>query len=263
MMKSLSVASLDGGKAAKDGDFMLSGDQSCIAKVVKKAEGRAFSNAMDAYLTYVKRRLVDREDLLLAKIVGFFTIKDNTDMRYVVVQENVFQPPIDILHRYDLKGQHGRGALPSSSTGCEVEFNDLGNGNLLVTKKSVRRFQEALLADVAFLREIAVLDYSLICGVTRNRTLVVGIIDYLRKESLGLKLYAASPFSSGAMMVGGSKAYADRFQSYMEHDFVHPVAEALVRHSSSAPYDPSMYDAILEGESEAVGDLLKVTSRHF
>ncbi|CAD7699745.1 unnamed protein product [Ostreobium quekettii] len=184
------------------------------------------------YLKYIDDAIDAGRDICLAKILGMFqvSLKSRTEEweRTVIIMENVFYDRT-CIRKYDLKGsKRGRDnpeAERSYSRGEEAVFldNDLRRHNLqapplLVDQRNLDCLQDALNRDTKFLADLAIMDYSLILGLDKERTkLVVGIIDFVREYTLD-KRFETLIKSSGILGEGGSEptiispnAYRTRF----------------------------------------------------
>ncbi|CAD7700705.1 unnamed protein product [Ostreobium quekettii] len=208
-------------------------DERYVIKGMSTTERDSFlKHLAPNYLKYIDDAIDGQREICLAKILGVFqvSLKSRTEdwERTVLIMENVFYN-CTCIKKYDLKGsKRGRDnpdAERSHAKGEEAVFldNNLRRHNLqapplLVDHRNLERLSEALKRDSKFLADLAIMDYSLILGLDKERTkIVVGIIDFVREYTLDKKIETIIK-SSGILGEGGSEptiispnAYRTRF----------------------------------------------------
>jgi len=223
LMKSHSVE-MTGGQV---GSFLKTKDDRFIIKVIKKEEAQAFGRHAKEYAEYIYKRVANPGDhpTALVKILGFFKIRHTHvhKSQYILVMENLFpkQRFSQIDHVFDLKGcTYGRRQKEEGATGFERNLMEYTGGSpLLLTPAAKAKFNQAVRQDTAFLQHLQVVDYSLLLGVdTTNKLLVVGIVDYCREYSLGLRIYGS--MTAGRTIIA-PKDYRTRFCDQMDRFLMH------------------------------------------
>jgi len=174
----------------RSGAFMFfSINENCIVKTTTKTESQALSELMPQYVEHLKQN----PDSLICRFLGSHCITMYDNELYFVVMQNVF-PKFPLSERYDLKGSwvNRHGFQASRKTKKErmrrepLRNAPLYQDNDLQQKISLELDVTYALAsqirrDVIFLRENALMDYSLLIGVRRENFKVVD--DQLVKES--------------------------------------------------------------------------------
>ncbi|CAK68727.1 unnamed protein product (macronuclear) [Paramecium tetraurelia] len=147
-----------------NGDFMI--------KTISKNEFKLLSRIIQQYYQYIR----DYGSTYLSKILGQHVLKAFKDKTlisktYIIVIVNVFQSPLSIDVRYDLKGStYGRKTKKANKIPDKnVALKDL---DFLDDKKKIlldSEFTKSLLAqfknDVLFLESCSIIDYSLLIGI--------------------------------------------------------------------------------------------------
>ena len=94
-----------------------------------------------------------------------------------------------------------------------------GGSPLFLTPAAKAKFNMAVRQDTAFLQELQVVDYSLLIGVdSESGQLLVGIVDYCREFSFGLRLYGGV---TGGRTIVAPKDYRTRFCEQMDRFLMH------------------------------------------
>ncbi|VVB10179.1 unnamed protein product [Arabis nemorensis] len=225
-----SLKSLDTAWKAKGGksgaSFAKTRDNRFILKEISAMEYNSFvDNIAPKYFDYIK----STNETCLAKIFGFYEVRDELRKQYVLVMENVlYGKDIEVL--YDLKGKLERNLNLSDATHVRIEeefMEDVKNEALYISQPSKETLQAAVNRDANFLKEVNIMDYSLLVGVDKtNHELVCGIIDYLVPYS-ALKKFEW--FAKSCVMsltcnnqeptVLHPNAYMRRFTNFVEREF--------------------------------------------
>lgn len=147
--------------------FLVTSDMHYLLKTCSAKESDLLVELLPGYLSVVSSRLT-----LLPRFCGLYTLSfPGWNIRFFVVV-NVFAASIPIQKRYDLKGStHGRRALEMSNS--PVTFKDvdlLSHGRRLEIESLEERglMFRALVADVRWLEEHHLIDYSLLVGLAEG-----------------------------------------------------------------------------------------------
>lgn len=161
--------------------FFMSRDERYMVKTVSPAEGQSFLRMLPALLDHA----AGHPHTLLSRVLGLYSIQwsEREEPTWFVTMGNVFKNRhrIPISARYDLKGStRGRtvGARARGRAGLvhkDLDFLHDGGGDgegawsglqkLHLRRGDAAALRRQLAADVAFLKEQHVVDYSLLVGV--------------------------------------------------------------------------------------------------
>eukprot|EP00095_Tigriopus_kingsejongensis_P006642 maker-scaffold363_size195477-snap-gene-0.44 protein:Tk06642 transcript:maker-scaffold363_size195477-snap-gene-0.44-mRNA-1 annotation:"briggsae cbr-ppk-3 protein" len=229
-------------KGGKSGlNFYKTKDDRFILKQMSRFEFQSFQSLAPNYFEYLTQKLdSSRPATLLAKIVGVYRLgfKNNVtgaSMKLdILVIENLFQGCV-ISESYDLKGSIRNRMAETSGQKADSSLVLLDE-NLLkvacerplyISWSSKESLLQAIDVDTSFLAGHSIMDYSLLVGIdSKNNTLVLGIIDYVRAFTWDKKietLVKSSGFLGGAgktPTVISPNLYKRRFTEAMYKYFI-------------------------------------------
>ena len=223
--------------------FAKTCDDRFVVKGLSRPELGSLLEFAPVYAAYAAAAAADGRAVLLAKLVGVFSVHviaaGRRDIKLdCVVMENVFagggHGPV-----FDLKGAVGRSRAAPDDAPVLLDENLLeriaaADAPLCVAPAAADAIAAAVWRDTAFLARVGVMDYSLLVGVqahTHPRRLACGIVDYLRQYTWDKQLETYVKSSSAVLALGGSssaaqptvispKQYARRFRKAMRSYFV-------------------------------------------
>lgn len=225
-------------------------DDRLIVKEIKRTEFESFMKFSSAYFDHMKGSVASGNQTCLAKILGIYQVtirnpKSGKETKHdLMVQENLSFGR-NITRQYDLKGAlHARFTATADGAGdvlLDQNFvNDMNSSPLYVGQKAKRLLQRAVWNDTTFLKNIGVMDYSLLVGVDRQRReLVCGIIDYLRQYTWDkqfetwVKSSLVVPKNVSPTIISPQE-YKKRFRKFVDTRFL-TVPEYWCSHRSSNP----------------------------
>ncbi|XP_021760479.1 putative 1-phosphatidylinositol-3-phosphate 5-kinase FAB1D [Chenopodium quinoa] len=211
-------------------------DERLIVKEIKKTEFESFMKFANEYFKHMKESVYSGNQTCLAKILGIYQVtirnpKSGKETKHdLMVQENLSFGR-NITRQYDLKGAlHARFTTTADGAGdvlLDQNFvNDMNSSPLYVGQKAKRLLQRAVWNDTTFLKNIGVMDYSLLVGVDRQRReLICGIIDYLRQYTWDkqfetwVKSSLVVPKNSSPTIISPQE-YKKRFRKFMDTHFL-------------------------------------------
>lgn len=215
---------LTGGKA---GEFFMTEDNRFIIKMIQRDEKRQFCKTCLEYFRYCEDHI--STGTALVQTLGLYRVKRSGSVvsQYLIVLPNLFYSlRMKGVHPriFDIKGcTYGRRQQNEASTGFEVNLMELTKGSPLALSWNAKVvMMKSVLEDSYFLKQMQVVDYSLLVGVdVSTSTLVVGIVDYCRQYDL--KAAAYSLYSRGRTIVE-PEAYRNRFCEAMNRYFMYVPA---------------------------------------
>eukprot|EP00981_Chlorochromonas_danica_P002710 scaffold537_cov180-Ochromonas_danica.AAC.15 len=146
---------------SKSGQFFFySHDGRYMIKTQTKEECRLLKSIMPRYVQH----LSDHPDSLLVKFYGLHRVKMPSlrSKTYFVIMSSVFATPLPIHVKYDLKGSTvGRRTEDKDAVQKDVNLQESGR-KIMLGEDQIDVFQETLLADTVFLRDLNIMDYSLL-----------------------------------------------------------------------------------------------------
>lgn len=178
-----------GGKSGSN--FAKTLDDRFILKDMSKTEVQLFLESASNYFTYMQKCYTTAQPTLLGKIVGIYQIiyKNSANVAHrsnLLVMENLFYNR-DVSQKFDLKGSmRNRLVIPDNQEGEIVLLDEnllkmTCDSPLYVLPHSKEVLLAAIQNDTEFLSTQSVMDYSLLVGLdSKNKELVLGIIDYIR-----------------------------------------------------------------------------------
>eukprot|EP00656_Telonema_subtile_P019363 TRINITY_DN20624_c0_g1_i1.p1 TRINITY_DN20624_c0_g1~~TRINITY_DN20624_c0_g1_i1.p1 ORF type:complete len:464 (-),score=118.46 TRINITY_DN20624_c0_g1_i1:113-1504(-) len=254
-----SGAALTGGKA---GEFFMTDDNRFIIKMIQRDEKRQFCSMCVEYFDYCQDHAETKTALV--QTLGLYRVKRSGSVlsQYLIVLPNLFcsmraaglEPKV-----YDIKGcTYGRRQANDTSTGFEVNLMELTNGSPLALSWNAKvNMVNAVVEDTHFLKQMQVVDYSLLVGVElETSTLIIGIVDYCRQY--GLKEAAYSLYSKGRTIVE-PEAYRNRFCEAMNRYFMYVPAHFEQEEQGSADGEESS-DSIARSKEVLEGATLESVS---
>lgn len=224
----------DAGAGKSGALFAKTRDGCLLLKALSRPELAALLDFAPSYCAYAAASAASESPVLLAKLVGVFTIHTSLHGRReskldCVVMENLLAgEPVGPV--FDLKGAAGRSrAAPG---GASVLLDDnlaeraAADAPLALSLASSGLLSGAVWRDTAFLASLGVMDYSLLAAVApRSGSLVVGIVDYLRTYTWDKQLETVvKSVDVKSVLAGASQAlptvispaqYARRFRKAM------------------------------------------------
>ncbi|KAJ4456345.1 putative 1-phosphatidylinositol 3-phosphate 5-kinase FAB1 [Paratrimastix pyriformis] len=252
--------SVKGGKSGSV--FCRTIDERFVVKSVKQGELENFLGFAPHYFRYLHQVLFRGLPSVMARLLGVYTVvtqhKRDTHKTCLVVMENLFYQRPHIRRIYDLKGsERARYAKDKTAAGAvhmdENLLEIIQFGKPFMIESAARTHLEwCLYNDTCFLASRGLVDYSLVVGVDEvDRTLVLGIIDYLRlyqtvervetmlkRSGFGTKSHHFSTPAGSRVdpTVVPPDRYRDRFRNAMRRYFV----KVPDRHTKVAP-PPASY----------------------
>ncbi|KAI8917431.1 hypothetical protein BC831DRAFT_484979 [Entophlyctis helioformis] len=196
------------------------------------------------YFEYV--RGTDKQPSILAKILGFFTIKKKnlatgqSVVLDVLVMEHLFAG-MTVTRKFDLKGvpdRHvktkGKSLQPGDEDDGRVMWDGDWNAGLYkqlfrLHAHSKHILMESVTNDARFLAKANIMDYSLLVGVNdAKKELIVGIVDYIGPFTWFKQLETQGKSTLQSTLLRSSKEvtvlppakYRDRFCKAMEQNFL-------------------------------------------
>lgn len=153
---------------SKSGQFFFySHDGKYMIKTQSKEESKLLRRIMPLYIQHLTRH----PDSLLVRFYGMHRVKMKSlrSKTYFVIMSSVFNTPKPIAIKYDLKGSTvGRLTSPEDCRAGAVQkdLNLMESGNKVrLGEPNIDIFHETLKADVTFLKELHIMDYSLLLGI--------------------------------------------------------------------------------------------------
>jgi len=162
--------------------FFYTADGRSVIKSERRDEVHTLLHMLPAYYNHVTQYV----DTLICRITGLYRLRKAGNTIYFFIMQNVFAAPIDrpINVRFDIKGSRiGRNAKQSELTQAvpvlkDIEFTDGYTVNgvrhdpiiLHLGEHKSRLFIDQLRVDADFLASNNIMDYSLLCGISRVNT---------------------------------------------------------------------------------------------
>ena len=221
--------------------FAKTRDDRLVVKALSRPELGSLLEFAPAYAAYAAAAATEDRSVLLAKLVGVFSVSvvvaGRRDVKLdCVIMENLFAGggfgPV-----FDLKGAAGKSRAAPDDAPVQLDENLLdrvagADAPLCVSPLSAAAVSAAVWRDTAFLARLGVMDYSLLVGLQPRRgCMAVGIVDYLRQYTWDKQLETYVKSSSAVLALGGGsgstqptiispKQYARRFRKAMRSYFV-------------------------------------------
>lgn len=217
-----------GGKSKAS--FIKSFDELYIFKALEKKEFLMFFNYAHSYFDYLWKSKCKKRPSVLTKIFGLFEVKLKDSRFYYICMQNLFFgiEKLAQLRVYDLKGSETNRYAEKKRAGqtlLDTNFKIDQNGEPFALKAADKKFLDvAFENDTRFLKKHKLVDYSLLLIVeTQRRSIVVGIIDYLREYTWDKKMETmAKKISKGGATptIVEPEEYRDRFKKAMNKYFM-------------------------------------------
>jgi 1-phosphatidylinositol-3-phosphate 5-kinase len=231
--------------------FAKTRDDAFIVKGLSRPELASVLEFAPAYAAYAAAAAAADRAVLLAKLVGVFSVHvavaGRRDMKLdLVVMQNLF-PGGGHLPVFDLKGVAGRARAAPDDAPVLLDENlveraAVMDAPLVISQAYAAKLSMAVRRDTAFLARLGVMDYSLVAGL-REGSLSVGVVDYLRQYTWDKQLETYVKSSAVLALTSGGekpqqptvispKEYARRFRIAMRTYFViSPIAlQSGLRH---------------------------------
>mmetsp|Transcript_70782 Transcript_70782/g.188811 ORF Transcript_70782/g.188811 Transcript_70782/m.188811 type:complete len:353 (-) Transcript_70782:657-1715(-) len=141
--------------------FWIAGDNKFVIKQITRSERKALSAIINRYALYIKRG----GKTLLPVICAAFKVACDGQETRLMVMNNVFDAPLPIDQRFDLKGttehRYVRG-LREDATGKDRNF---GDRSIHVPAFAQELLLSVMRSDIEWLRSVGIMDYSLLLGI--------------------------------------------------------------------------------------------------
>ncbi|XP_018417331.1 PREDICTED: phosphatidylinositol 4-phosphate 5-kinase-like protein 1 [Nanorana parkeri] len=145
-------------------DFFLTNDKRFFLKTQSKREVHFLLQILQKYMQHFQAY----PHSLLVKILGVHSItREQEKKKYFIIMQSVFFPDERIIGRYDIKGCHISRWTEPEPEGSRVlqVFKDMNfEGNVICMDQQRSWLLRQTELDTRFLRELNVLDYSLLVG---------------------------------------------------------------------------------------------------
>lgn len=145
-------------------DFFLTNDKRFFLKTQSKREVHFMLQILPKYIQHFQAY----PHSLLVKILGVHSItREQEKKKYFIIMQSVFFPDERIIGRYDIKGCHVSRWTEPEPEGSRVlqVFKDVNfEGNVICLDQQRSWLLRQTELDTRFLRELNVLDYSLLLG---------------------------------------------------------------------------------------------------
>eukprot|EP00928_Gymnodinium_smaydae_P023640 TRINITY_DN19433_c0_g1_i1.p1 TRINITY_DN19433_c0_g1~~TRINITY_DN19433_c0_g1_i1.p1 ORF type:complete len:806 (+),score=184.75 TRINITY_DN19433_c0_g1_i1:62-2479(+) len=217
VLGNLSALSEQSSEGKSGAFFYYTADGRYMMKTVTRKEHRLLKQILPAYYEHVK----SHPQTLLVRFLGMHALEVREHGRmhtsrpkqklYFVVMANVFNAPVDIHRRYDLKGSWiGRSTTEPGNPGVALKDVDFTRrGERLEIAPPLR---DALLAQVKadsnFLRDCGIIDYSLLVGIHEQREMVAVA------ESAGAEAAAPAVLPTGSVDAASGLSSVDGRATY-------------------------------------------------
>ena len=226
---------------SKSGEFFfLSHDKKYLVKTISEDEGMLLFRMLPGYQDHIHSTPTS----LIVRFAGLYCVTiAGGSMRYFIIMKSVFDPAFEIHAHYDLKGSlHHRKKKKHESTGKDEDWIH-DKVHLMPSEPRRQEMLEAHEADVHFLQEHSVMDYSVLVGIHNvdqgsggnlgntgtaslcgTKVYFIGLIDFLinfglRKQAEHL-LRAAQGHGDSTSCVHPSE-YAERQASFLRNSVFH------------------------------------------
>ena len=148
---------------SKSGEFFfLSHDKKFLVKTISEDEGMLLFRMLPAYQDHIH----STPNSLIVRFAGLYCVTvPGGGLRYFIIMKSVFDPAFEIHAHYDLKGSlHHRRKKKDETTGKDEDWIH-DKMQLSPSEVTRREMLEAHEADVQFLQEHSVMDYSVLVGI--------------------------------------------------------------------------------------------------
>ncbi|OLP80555.1 putative phosphatidylinositol 4-phosphate 5-kinase MSS4 [Symbiodinium microadriaticum] len=148
---------------SKSGEFFfLSQDKKYLVKTISEDEGLLLFRMLPGYQNHIHSTPTS----LIVRFAGLYSVTvAGGGLRYFIIMKSVFDPAVEIHSHYDLKGSlHHRKKKKDESTGKDEDWIQ-DKMQLSPSERKRQEMLEAHEADVQFLQEHGVMDYSVLVGI--------------------------------------------------------------------------------------------------
>ncbi|XP_042333718.1 phosphatidylinositol 4-phosphate 5-kinase-like protein 1 [Sceloporus undulatus] len=171
-------------------DFFLTNDKHFFLKTQSRKEIRFLLTNLPKYLDHMERY----PHSILVKFLGVHSIIIPPEKKkYFIIMQSVFYPHEKILERYDIKGCEVNRWTDAAPEGSEVimVFKDLNFGDNTICLEEQRAwFVRQVELDTQFLKELHVIDYSLLVGLQPlhedERFLNKALVDIIARTTMSV-----------------------------------------------------------------------------
>lgn len=147
--------------------FYFSPDRTYIIKSMTKAEAHFLFSKLHLYYNHILRN----PHTLLTRYFGLHRVKKSNGSKvYLLVMNNIIDTSITIDSKYDLKGSLHQRRTKNRKPGAtlkDLDFLDL-SGPIEIPIYMKKLLEQQLYYDTMFLKEMNLLDYSLLLGVASS-----------------------------------------------------------------------------------------------
>eukprot|EP00439_Symbiodinium_sp_Y106_P082107 s514_g21.t1 len=199
---------------SKSGEFFfLSQDKKYLVKTISEDEGLLLFRMLPGYQDHIHSTPAS----LIVRFAGLYCVTvAGGGLRYFIIMKSVFDPAVEIHSHYDLKGSlHHRKKKKDESTGKDEDWIQ-DKMRLSPSEQKRQEMLEAHEADVQFLQEHGVMDYSVLIGIHHVA------------QAQGGRL-ASSATSAGTPSVCGTKIYFLGLIDFLINFGLRKQAEHLLR----------------------------------
>jgi len=141
--------------------FCFAPDKSFILKTVEKNEAKLLNRLLPHFYAYFKTN----PNTFINKLYGLHAIKIQNLEIFVVVMGNLFNTPIKIHEKYDLKFSWVNRSVKEHHADSSVLGKDMDlERKLNVGPEKKLEIEKQLESDVEFLSSLGIMDYSLLLG---------------------------------------------------------------------------------------------------
>lgn len=255
---------------SKSGQFFFyTHDQKYMIKTQSRAECILLRKIMKQYVNH----LIDTPDSLLVRFFGMYRVKMKTLKKttYFVVMSSVFCTPRTIHVKYDLKGSYiGRitkeDDCRAGAVQKDINFHQ-SNRKICLGQKQSSILERTLRKDAYFLRDLNIMDYSLLLGIYDGTQVVAagangeGRASTARRGSIGM-IPAKSMRGNDIALAAVGKATQDFYEDGVGN---RKTAAVLGEGSVFQSYDGGMKssDEVDEVYFMGIIDILQVRNTHY
>ncbi|KAJ6654595.1 hypothetical protein lerEdw1_006748, partial [Lerista edwardsae] len=179
-------------------DFFLTNDKRFFLKTQSKQEIRFILSNLPKYIQYLKKY----PHSLLVRFLGVHSIiVPQEKKKYFIIMQSIFYPHERIAKRYDIKGcEVGRLIKDAPNSEIIMVFKDLNFGkNSISLGLQKDWFIQQIELDTQFLKELDVIDYSLLVGLQPlhedERAMNQAVENIMARTTLSCLLLAGSTLS--------------------------------------------------------------------
>lgn len=147
--------------------FLVSWDKKFVIKTILTEEVAEMHRILEGYHQHIVER---HADTLLPQYMGMYRLTVNDQETYILVMRNIFSPRLGVHKKYDLKGSTvDRQASDKEKAKDLPTFKDVDFKNdqmsIQIGKDQKEKLMATLNADVNFLSNLNLMDYSFLLGI--------------------------------------------------------------------------------------------------